>query len=315
VQIQTQEQTQEITQEFQRNYPEKIKLAYVNMLSMHGPVPENMANKIIQENLLVKDRLATNTYPLDDGYEYRNNKLEKYPDIRANTIKELVAVKNEGMAIGLVSSWWSPEGDPQFNNIDEVKSFLKNYANILVEEAKFAEEYKVEYFSLFEPDHLIWNQPFTVDEDTVADVVNDFKDDVVPRIRQVYNGKIEYQIGNADSWDFTKLNVSGLDQFGVLIGGMCDFEMFKKKVDEIFSKAEKLSEESGVPWVISELWINKIYNEEGNSCDLTGKRGKYYEYMFEKARTSKNLKGIMIDTWNVDELGLRLLLKICLRKR
>lgn len=294
---------EETLREFERIYPEKIKLAYVNLLTMHGPLSKEKANILLEENLLVKERLSTNTYHLDDGYSYANGEFIRNPDVRENTLKELLAAKNAGMSIRLVSSWWMPEGDPQFQNINEVKEFLNKYADILVEEAKFAEDYKVEYFELFEPDHLVWHQPFSVNEDVVAETVNKFKENVVPRIRQVYKGKITYQIGNAGEWNFTKLNVSGLDHFGVLIGGMCDFEMFKKKVNEIFSKAEQLSESSNIPWVISELWINKVYNEEGNSCDLTGKRSKYYEYVFEKAKASKNLKGIMVDTWNVDEPG------------
>jgi len=295
------ESIEETLREFERIYPEKIKLVYVNMLTMQGPLSEEKANILLEENLLVKERLSTNTYPLDDGFQYVNGEFVKNPDVRENTIKELLAAKNAGMSISLVSSWWTPEGDPQFKNIKEVKEFLNEYADILVEEAKFAEDYDVEYFELYEPDHLVWHQPFSVDEDTVAEIVNEFKENVVPRIRRVYKGKIEYQIGNAGEWNFTKLNVSGLDYFGVLIGGMCDFDMFKQKVDEIFSKAEQLSDFSDVPWVISELWINKFYNEEGTFCNLTGKRSKYYEYVFEKARASKNLKGIMIDTWNVDE--------------
>ncbi|RLJ02413.1 MAG: hypothetical protein DRP10_01285 [Candidatus Aenigmatarchaeota archaeon] len=294
---------EETLREFERIYHKKIKLVYVNMLTMHGPLSEEKANILLEENLLVKERLSTNTYPLDDGFQYVNGEFVKNPDVRENTIKELLAAKNAGMSISLVSSWWTPEGDPQFKNIKEVKEFLNEYADILVEEAKFAEDYKVEYFELYEPDHLVWHQPFSVDEDTVAVIVNEFKENVVPRIRKVYKGKIGYQIGNAGDWNFTKLNVSCLDYFGVLIGGMCDFDMFKQKVDEIFSKAEQLSKSSGVQWVISELWINKVYDEEGNSCDLTDKRSKYYEYVFEKARASKNLKGIMIDTWNVDEPG------------
>jgi len=290
---------EKVLRHLERTYPEKIKLVYVKTLSMWGPLTKQRADTILKENLLVKDRLSTNTYHIDDSYEYINGKFTRYPDIRGKNIKEILAAKNDGLSIRLSSSLGYRI--PQFKNIDEVKEFLDKYSDVLVDEASFAEKYKIEYFSLFEPDHLILSQRFPVDDDTTAEIVNNFKEDVIPRIKQVYNGKIEYQIGNADVWNFTKLNVSGLDHFGVLIGGMCDFELFKEKVDEIFSKAENLSESYNVPWVISELWINKKYDEEGNTCDLTGKRTRYYNYVFEKSRTSKNLVGIMIDTWNVDE--------------
>jgi len=290
---------------FERIYPEKIKLVYTNMLSMHGPLSEDESNAILKENLPVKE-LNVNTYHLDDVYTYQNGNFIRNPDVRENTIKELVAAKNNNLSIRLAASWGYY--DPQLKNVNEVRDFLKKYADILVEEAKFAEKYKVEYFSLFEPDHLVWNQPFDVNESEVANVVNEFVEYVVPRIRKFYKGKIEFQIGNADVWNFTKLNVSRLDYFGVLIGGTCDFEFFKEKVDEIFSKAESLSESSGVPWTISELWINKFYNEYV-SCDLSNNRSKYYEYVFEKTRNAKNLKGIMIDSWNIDEVGFETSIK------
>ncbi len=288
-------------QKFYRNYPEKIKLVYTNLLSMHGPVSAERGREIVEENLLVKKRLGANTYNIDDGYEYMDGGFLQRPDVRQSSLTEMLAAKNEGMAIKMVSSWGM--GAPQLRDVNEIREFFRKYTDVLVEEAKLAERMKVEYFSLFEPDHVVLSQPFYVDDDTVADIVNEFKDSAVKRIREVYEGGISYQIGNADMWNFTKLNVSGLDHFGVLIGGLCDFEKFKDNVDRIFSMAESLSESSGVPWVISELWINKKYDEEGNACDLRGRRSRYFEYVFEKAREARNLKGIMIDTWNVDEPG------------
>jgi len=285
----------------ERTYPQKIKLAYVNLLSMHGPLSGREAEVLLRGNLRVQGSLATNTYNLDDGYEYRNGRFIKRSDIRKNTVRELLAVKNAGMAVRLVSSWG--RDIPRFANLTELRKFLDDYADFLVREAEFAEEYGVEYLGLSEVDHLIWAQPFNTDEATVAAIVNDFKENTIPRIRRVYRGRLDYQIGDAGEWDFTQLDVSGLDHFGVLIGGMCDFDFWKQKVDEIFSKAERLSVESGVPWVISELWINKRYDEGTSGCDLSGKRGRYYDYVFQKAAESKNLVGIMIDSWNIDEPG------------
>jgi hypothetical protein len=83
----------------------------------------------------------------------------------------------------------------------------------------------------------------------------------------------------------------------ILIGGSSNFEDFKAKVDVTFERAEILSEKYGVPWAITELWIGKRYDDKEINRDI------YYDYVFNKAKTTKNLIGIVIDTWNVDEPG------------
>jgi len=55
--------------------------------------------------------------------------------------------------------------------------------------------------------------------------------------------------------------------------------------------------------------VNKEYALDDNPCELSGKRAKYFEYVFKKAKRSNNLIGIMIDTWNVDEPGFETSLK------
>jgi len=296
--------SKESKEEFERNYHGKIKTAFVKNFGMLPPWERT--ESLLRENLLAKERLGVNTYHTFTCYMYEKGHFKSCVPFVEEMYKaiseEISAVKKAGLAIDFSSSW-GVGSKVNLADREDLERFLEEYKKILVKDAKFAEKYMVEYFSLNEPDHLIEEQPFHISENDKVEIINKYKNDVVPKIKEVYNGKIYYQIGDAVLWNFTKLNVSGLDYFGVLIGGMCDFEIFKRKVDEIFSKAESLSENSGVPWIISELWINKIYNEGENSCDLTGKRSKYYEYVFEKAKKSENLKGIMIDTWNVDEEG------------
>ncbi len=185
----------------------------------------------------------------------------------------------------------------EFHTVAEAKEFLERFTALIIEEAKFAQQRNVEFFSLGEPDHLL---PNSRDQERAA-LVNWFKGYVLPKLRAVYNGKVYYQIGDAVVWDFTKLNASGLDFFGVLIGGECNLEQFKQTVDNVYAKAEQLASEQNTPWVISELWINKRYE------DCTVEREPYYEYIFSKP--SRHLIGIMIDTWNVDEPGFETSIK------
>jgi len=288
---------------FERNYPPKIKTAFVKNLGMVPPWERR--EDLLNKNLLAKERLNINTYHTSICHLYENGQFrscDPYPEQMYEAIgSEISAAKKAGLAIDLGVSW-GKGGTVKLADSRELERFLKEYKEILVKDAEFAERYKVELFSLNEPDHLIEEQPFHISEDKKIAIINEYKKDVVPRIRAVYNGKIYYQIGDAGVWDFAKLDVSGLDFFGVLIGGSCNFYDFKSMVDRPLVRAESLSEKSGLPWIISELWINKKYDEMA-FCDLNGKRGPYYQYIFEKAKSSKNLMGVMVDTWNVNEPG------------
>jgi len=289
--------------EFERNYPSKIKTAFVKNLGMVPPWERN--NVLLKENLLAKERLGINTYHTFTCYMYTNGQFKScdssFEEMYKTSADEISAVKKAGLAVDFGPSWSVGTGTSLADR-EDLERFLEEYKKTLIKDAEFAEKYKVEYFWLNEPDHLISEQSFYVSEDDKVEIINEYKEDIVPKIRAVYGGKIYYQIGDAGEWDFTKLNVSGLDYFGVLIGGTCNFDEFKRKVDIVFDRAENLSERSDIPWAISELWINKKY-EEGEFCDLSGKRNPYYQYVFEKAKSSKNLVGIMVDTWNVDEPG------------
>lgn len=294
---------------FERNYPEKIKSAFVLPLIRIPAPPGDERKKVsLEESLLMKDRLKANTYSTQIHYHYRDGKFDlgvtgpkgtpsipesfTWQDIET----QIKAAKEKGLAVNLMITW-GYQGTVVLKDRDDLSNFLKTFQDALVEVAEVAEKYKVEYLSLYEPDHVIRIQQFSTPEDEMVKIIDEYKEETLPKLRKVYNGRLYYQVGDAWAWDFTKLNVSGLDFFGVLIGGEQDFSSFKNKVDTTFERAESLSKKSGVPWVISELWIGKKYdNSEIN-------RAPYYDYVFEKAKKSENLIGIVVDTWNVDESG------------
>lgn len=299
---------------FTRNFPTKIKSAFVlPLMRIPGPnAPEKKAS--LAESLLIKERLAANTYSTQIHYHYQNGKFDLgvtgpkgtpiVPDalVWKDVKDQLKAAKNSGFAVNLMITW-GYQGHVELKDKKDLLNFLKAFEEALVEVAKVAEEYQVEYLSLYEPDHMIRDQKFTIPESEMVEIINQYKEETLAKVRAVYNGQLYYQIGDPQAWDFRQLDVSGLDFFGVLIGGSPNFEDFKKKIDLVFSRAGELSTNSGVPWIISELWIGKEYKGVGVN------RIPYFEYVFEKSKTSKNLKGIVVDTWNVDEAGFETAVK------
>ncbi len=295
--------SEQVRADAERIYPSKIKSAFVKNYGMVPPWERT--DSLLSENLQIKERLGANTYHVFVCYTYSENSFDPCGPLHTNDYsslrEEIRTAKEHGMRIDLWSSWGVNEG-VKLKSRNDLDRFFDMYEQVLINDAKFAEEENVEYFSLNEPDHLINSQEFSVSENERVEIINSYKNSALQKIRKVYNGKVYYQIGDATEWDFTVLDVSGLDFFGVLINGGCDYEAFRGRVDEVFSRAERLSEKYNISWAISELIVSKQY-EDYDACDLHGKRTKYYEYVFNKSINSSRLIGIMIDTWNVDEPG------------
>jgi len=261
---------------------------------------------VVKENLTIKEKLAANTYSTFTCYRYQNNQFKPCGPIPERWMfkqvaREMVAAKKQGLAINFSVSW-SPGVPIRLKTLEKLKEFLGQYQKLLIKNAEFAEKYQVEYFNLGEPDHLISEQNLPISDKERAEIINQFKDEVLPEIRKVYRGKVYYQIGDAGYWGFSLLDPSGLDFFGVLVGGSCDFSRFKNLVDQIFARSEELSQKYALPWIISELWINKNY-QGPDFCNLEGERDQYFQYVFQKTGSVPHLNGIIIDSWNVDEPG------------
>jgi len=287
-----------------RRYPERVKGFFVRCFPTLMPWERTRGR--LGENLQIAE-LGANTYRTFSSYKYEGGEFHSVEPFRwgmyNDLSREIRSVRARNLSVIMRSSW-TPGGGIWFSDKREMLNFLEQYIDLMEEDAKFSEGLGVEYFELGEPDHLIRTQGFPVSEDETVRMIDSFKEEALDRLRRVYTGKIYYQIGDAWDWDFTKLNVSGLDFFGVMIGGSCDFREFQRAVDLTFERAERLSNESGVPWMISELWINERYD-----CNLSGRRAPYFEYVFQKARDARHLKGILISTWNFEEPGFEASIK------
>jgi hypothetical protein len=289
-----------------RRYPLTIKTASVKNL-ITSPLA---TDDLLKENLLIKDRLGANTYRVLSCYQYRqDNFVPCGPGLlmRWQLAKEILAAKSKGLAVEMMVSW-SPGQEVKLKDRIKLEEFLNKYQDLLVKEADFAEKYKVEYFSLNEPDHLILSQDFPYTDEERVRLINGFKERLLPKIRGVYKGKVYYQVGDASEWDFSQLDPAGLDLFGILIGGRCNFAEFKNMVDRVFFRAKTLSQKYNTPWFISELWINKNYQKPA-PCNLSGRREIYYRYILEKAKSADNLIGVAVDSWNFDEPNFRASIK------
>jgi len=295
------------SREYSRLYPEKIKGVFLKNLTVNPDFWKDGA--LLKENLSAQEKLGINTYPVFTCYQFSGEKFvpcgfpsEKIMLFRAQ--REIAAAKRKNLAV-VFSVAWGKGGRGRVSR-ENLQRFFQEYKKVVLKNAFLAEKMKVEFFSLNEPDFLVESALPGIGGEEKARIINDYKEMLLPELRKVFRGKIFYQIGHPFTWDFSLLDVQGLDFFGVLVDGSCEFSYFQQKTKEVFSRARALSQKSGLPWIISELWINKQYPQEiyGGPlrfCSLQGKRGPYFQYVFQQAAKEKNLKGIIIDSWNFDD--------------
>ena len=143
------------------------------------------------ESLLIDDRLAANTYSFQTNYGYEDGKFEllsPQPEMTWNDIKDQHgAAKSVGLTVHLVVTW-GYQGAVTIED-ENVEKFLNAYQDVLVEVAEFAEEHKVKYLSLYEPDHMIRTQQFSVSEEETIELIDNYKE-VLSKLGKVYQDNI-----------------------------------------------------------------------------------------------------------------------------
>lgn len=145
------------------------------------------------------------------------------------------------------------------NNFDlsKVEPELKRVA---LDEARIAEDYGAEYFApVNEYNHLLVSNGYTIDE-LVAHEKN-FYGDLLPKIRQIYHGKIVIKNGAVNDWNnFKRESMAGVDLFGV--GTVFTGIRTKENMSPMIEAANTVSARDNVPWFISEFVVFRPTDQE-----------------------------------------------------
>lgn len=265
------------------------------------PTAPNVS-EVIEENLAMKDRINANTYQVRFYYVYAENKTfqalgpEGLDYWKRLVMAEGVLAKRAGYAVALHCAL--SNGGNLENTTDDIDNFLTKGRDAAVELAELAEKYQFEYFCLHEFDNELHSVTGNITR--VYGLLNDSFPEYAQDIRQVFNGKIFTQIA-LSTFDFTKLNVSSLDFFGVLVQNLGqEVSAVKSMLNQTVTKAETLSSTSGKGWLISECWFGKTHN--GNNSDVEY-QGDCFSITFDCLENNATIKpiGFLIFSWNFDD--------------
>ncbi len=250
-----------------RRYPETIKAVFTP-----GPVPNTV------ELLYFNDELANigvNTYWVIGEYRINDNTASQFmpgfeqsgmpsvlsqEDAKKMLKWRILLAKKAGFATILIPDYPSAFNIGKQNyDITKIKPEIERVA---LELAEIAEEYQTEYFSpVNEYERMLMSNGYTLDE--TVKLEKEFYDEITPKIRQVYRGKIIYKTGNVGEWsNFPKLSMKGADLFGVGNAYTGGAEMTTKNMIEKAKAADLVSERDGVPWLESEFLVYRPIDQQ-----------------------------------------------------
>jgi len=90
------------------------------------------------------------------------------------------------------------------------------------------------------------------------DRFNFFYSNVIPKVRNVYSGKVMYKMGGFNDWsNYDGVSLAGADLFGVTVCGRAPSpDSVKFDVESSTKQAVKMSKEFGIPWIGAEFVVN-----------------------------------------------------------
>ncbi|MEX2401213.1 MAG: hypothetical protein WD423_10605 [Rhodothermales bacterium] len=144
--------------------------------------------------------------------------------------------------------------------------FLANARAVDLKWAEIGEQYKVESFApSSEVDFQIFREYYNTDwEDEAAhreaaELSNEYHADILPALRNVFNGRLIYQAGLYSPY----LGSPGYDVFGTGVNSVgAELDTFADLVLEIFSYAQTNADRQGSDWMVTELWLPTERNGE-----------------------------------------------------
>ena len=276
------------------NYPSYIK-------GIFGPGAETNTVDLLYFSDELLD-IGVNTYFIIGEYQINNNKAELFhPYIAANgdcsvlteeeaklvLAERILMAKELGFSTILVPDYPSAfDKGRESYDITLIEPELKRVA---LELAEIAQEYKADYLApVNEYEHLLYSNGYSMEE--ISPLFSAFYDDLIPRIREIYDGKIIIKCGNVGNWDdFSMLSMTGADLFGVGNAYMSNKGEVSEDIADMAYAADDVSERDDVPWFISEFLV---FNSD-DQIDMFGEVRSTIttDEAYEEALDAFSLKG------------------------
>jgi len=192
---------------------------------------------------------------------YKDLNLLSQDEARRALAHTILMAKEQGMAVILFPDYVELEdgGMARLGIADDLEDHLEKIALDL---AQVAEDYQVEYFiPSNQIEMLLVTNGYSVEE-TVRRT-NAFYARVVPKIREIYKGKILYKMGGFNKWrNYENISLEGADLFGFTGCYANDPDFISRDIKEAARMADKLSARYGIPWMNVEFLIRSAKDQE-----------------------------------------------------
>ena len=229
---------------FTRNYPDTIKGNW-------EPSPFHM--KYVLDDAEEIKELGVNTVSV--SAQYTLNQDNSYSPIYEKWAKTNLAKAKEKEFAVLVSTSFLGIEELNFKKrgIDiSLEEYLQISEEVTLKWAVFAETLNAEYFAPQNEFDIIIRENFADTEEEVTKITSDWHVKVLPKIRQVYNGKIIAKLANIRGGE----NLTGYDYVGLTISHEEQpLDQFRQDLVEKYQKIIQVSENSNCKWLVSEAWF------------------------------------------------------------
>jgi len=177
--------------------------------------------------------------------------------------RELIKkIKEAGFAVHLAIAFGGGQNKPFAVPIEQL---LNDAEAADIKWASIAEELKVEsYAPSSEIDYQIFREYYGQDwtdqakHDEAAQKSNEYHDRVLPKLRQVFKGKLIFQAGLYSQ----KLCSKGYDIFGTGLNSVSrEVSNFAELATQVFGYAENNAQCSGSEWMLTEFWVPYLEND------------------------------------------------------
>jgi hypothetical protein len=290
---------------FTRNYPDVVK-------GVWEPNAYHMEKMLLRDSDRLKE-MGVNTLSVAINYEFNKDGTLLIRD-EHRSLSNLVRAKEEGFAIFLTPSLGKEtlyDFDKEGVEITK-EEYLAICEEISVKWAELAEEYQVEYISpVSEFDGIVqmnfagkvpWGERFP----ETAIVVGEWHKRVLPKMRDVFTGKISTKFGYvypdlvARADDFAGYDIIGTasthDNYGL--------DHARKSIKDVFNHTATIAEETNSGWAVLEAWMPiggpfwpTSVNEDGESLDIL--QDDYYRISTEEYLKRDGGAGYIFHSWTM----------------
>jgi len=245
----------------ERKYPDFIKA-----IQTYGTLP-NLVEVLYFGDVL--EDLGVNTQFVHANYWFKEGDFElwyldynKPEDLSQDEAKRalvynILLAKQQGLAVVLFPDYFQLEdgGMTNLNISDDLEGRLETIA---LDIARIAEEYNVEYLVPSNQIEMILDtNDYRVEESKRR--TNAFYASIVPKIRQIYSGKIMYKMGGFGDWsNYDGISLDGADIFGFTgcyNRNRDDVDFVASDIKMAAVQADKLSRKYNIPWINAEFVV------------------------------------------------------------